>query len=560
MKARNLELAILTAVARVRNDEWLPCSLGDLRNRLREVNPDVGNASINSISEAAISLNQEGHLLLGKREDGVRRQPFELQKQFDEGYISNFFGRGRFELKLTHQGRKYMDERDPPAPLAEPVDMEIPARANTQVVNPGQRPQAAATVAKGTQRQLVKATILNVLIASPSDVSTERDVVESAIHEWNANHHAETGIILLPVRWETQSYPKSGDRPQAILNKQIVDSGHLLIAIFGNRLGTPTGKAPSGTIEEIEEFRKSGRYIALYFSGAPIPRDADRDQLHALDQYKKQRQQDTLYSTFNTADELRRLVTQHLPKIVPEVYECIRVGPTGTPRQTPSFLFVFGVPLGDNDSAAWLMMLRHYGPNPAYNCAITFYDDDRKNIEHEWLVRHSNSPYPPPGLAGESQTRIHVAEASPEGPTGNFKWYPLDPNRQHYTVSISCRDGVFEEKLEVTRVDGILRSSITIQRGQQWIKNNPHRSPLVFRYEDPEFVRTPLAIEMPKERKGKVVHPGWKPLYTFEVPVAIVDPNGNVQIVSGIKLPDGSTQTDFGSWNLLTKHLGDDTP
>jgi len=409
------------------------------------------------------------------------------------------------------------------------------------------------------KRELVKATILNVLIASPSDVPTERDAVESAIHEWNANHHAETDIILLPVRWETHSYPGSGDRPQAVLNKQIVDSSHLLVGIFGNRLGTPTGKAQSGTIEEIEEFRKTGRYVALYFSSAPVSRDADRNQLHALEQYKNQRQQDTLYSTFNTADELRRLVTQHLSKIVPEVYQRVRVG-AGIPRQTPSFLFVFGVPLGDNDSGEWLMMLRHYGPNPAFNCDITLYDRDRKNIEHEWLVKHPNSPYPPPGLAGESQKRIHVTEAGPEGSAGSFVWHPLDPNRQHYTVSISCRDGVFEEKWEVTRVNGILRSSITVERGQQWIQKNPHLSPLVFRYEDPEFVRTALATEMPKETKGKVVHPGWKPRYRFEVPLAIIDPNGNVQVISGVKLPDGSTQTDFGSWNLLTKHLGDDTP
>jgi len=194
------------------------------------------------------------------------------------------------------------------------------------------------------------------------------------------------------------------------------------------------------------------------------------------------------------------------------------------------------------------MMLRHYGPNPAYNCDIAFYDRDRKNIEHEWLVRHPNSPYPPPGLAGE------------EGPAGSFVWHPLDPHRQHYTVSISCRDGVFEEKWDVTRVNGILRSSITVERGQQWIQKNPHLNPLEFRYEDPEFVGTTLATEMPKERKGKVVHPGWKPQYRFEVPAAIIDPNGNVQVVSGIKLPDGNTQTEFGSWNLLTKHLGDDTP
>src|SRR5579872_4563995 len=94
-------------------------------------------------------------------------------------------------------------------------------------------------------RTPVKATILNVLIASPSDVRDERDAVESAIHEWNANHHSETGIILLPVRWETHSYPGSGDRPQAIINKQIVASSHLLIGIFGSRLGTHTGKAQS---------------------------------------------------------------------------------------------------------------------------------------------------------------------------------------------------------------------------------------------------------------------------------------------------------------------------
>ena len=78
--------------------------------------------------------------------------------------------------------------------------------------------------------------------------------------------------MLHAVRWETHSYPATGERPQGIINRQIVDSGHLLIGIFGNRVGTPTGEAQSGTIEEIEEFRKTGRYVALYFSNAPIPR------------------------------------------------------------------------------------------------------------------------------------------------------------------------------------------------------------------------------------------------------------------------------------------------
>jgi len=188
-------------------------------------------------------------------------------------------------------------------------------------------------------RQPVKATILNVLIASPSDVSAERNAVESAIHEWNANHYAQAETMLHPVRWETHSYPATGDRPQGIINRQIVDSGDLLIGIFGNRLGTPTGEAQSGTIEEIEQFRKTGRHVALYFSDAAIPRRADRDQLEALEKYQKERQQDTLYWTFDTVDDLRRLVTRHLPKIVAEI---LRKAPieAATVKETPSLVLL----------------------------------------------------------------------------------------------------------------------------------------------------------------------------------------------------------------------------
>jgi hypothetical protein len=223
----------------------------------------------------------------------------------------------------------------------------------------------------------------------------------------------------------------------------------------------------------------------------------------------------------------------------------------------PSLVFVFGVPLGDNDSATWQMVLKHFGPSLAHRCDIIFYDDDRKNIEHEWLVKHPDIPYPPQGLVGESGKRIFVPEAGPEGAIGGFKWNPVNPNSQHYTVTIDCRDGYFIEKWQIARVNGILRSSITIEHGSQWAAKNPGMDPVVFRYQDPEFMQTALATEMPKVPIGKVVHPGWKPLHRFEVPAAIIDPNGNVEVVSGVKLPDGSTVTDFGSWNILTKHYGD---
>lgn len=150
-------------------------------------------------------------------------------------------------------------------------------------------------------------------------MTEERDVVGKVLHEWNASHFERMGVILHPVRWESHAYPGSGDRPQAIINKQIVESGDIVIAIFGYRLGTPTGKAQSGTIEEIEEFRKAGKYVALYFSTADVPRSADRAQLEALEAYQKERQKDTLYFEFEDASALRDHLTRQLPKIVDEV-------------------------------------------------------------------------------------------------------------------------------------------------------------------------------------------------------------------------------------------------
>jgi hypothetical protein len=169
------------------------------------------------------------------------------------------------------------------------------------------------------------AEILNILIASPSDVSDEREIVEKTVHDWNATHFSQLGIMLNPLRWETHAYPASGDRPQAIINKQIVESGDILIGIFGYKLGTPTGAAQSGTIEEIEEFRKAGKYVALYFSTANVPRGADRNQLEALESYKRERQKDTLYFEFEDPSGLREHLTKHLPKIVHEVNKELRL-------------------------------------------------------------------------------------------------------------------------------------------------------------------------------------------------------------------------------------------
>jgi hypothetical protein len=187
-----------------------------------------------------------------------------------------------------------------------------------------QRRTPAMESSEVSRKKLRTAVVLNALIASPSDVSEEREIAANAVYAWNAAHRSTTGIILQPIRWETHSFPASGARPQAIINKQIVNEGDFLIGIFGNRIGTPTGEAQSGTIEEIELFRKAGKHVSLYFSTADVPRSTEYEQLRALGDYQRERQKDTLFATFATPEELRQLITQHLPPIVSDVYKRLR--------------------------------------------------------------------------------------------------------------------------------------------------------------------------------------------------------------------------------------------
>jgi len=131
------------------------------------------------------------------------------------------------------------------------------------------------------------ARVFRILIASPSDVEEERDVAARAIQEWNNLHSSTRNVVLLPVRWETHLSPEYGTRPQAVINRAIVDDCDLLVGIFWTRLGSPTGVADSGTIEEIERVAKAGKPAMIYFSNAGAAVDSiDTDQLRLVKEFK----------------------------------------------------------------------------------------------------------------------------------------------------------------------------------------------------------------------------------------------------------------------------------
>ena len=132
------------------------------------------------------------------------------------------------------------------------------------------------------------AVVYKVMIASPSDVSAERSIVREVLSEWNVVNADVRRQVLLPIGWETHTVPEMGDRPQALINKQILHDCDLLVGVFWTRIGTATGEYASGTVEEIEEHIKAGRPTMLYFSSAPIlPDSVDHDQYRRLKEFRR---------------------------------------------------------------------------------------------------------------------------------------------------------------------------------------------------------------------------------------------------------------------------------
>jgi len=168
------------------------------------------------------------------------------------------------------------------------------------------------------------ATVIEVLIASPYDVAAERDVVERVIHRWNAAHSRATGITLQAVRWETHTHPEMGDRPQGVVNRQIVDHADILIGVFWTKLGTETGEAPSGTAEEIKRFRRAGKKVLVYFSmQGPSLDHFDPKEYQRLLEYKESLKPDGLYGTYTSTENLREQLTSHLAQVVNELHPTV---------------------------------------------------------------------------------------------------------------------------------------------------------------------------------------------------------------------------------------------
>ena len=120
---------------------------------------------------------------------------------------------------------------------------------------------------------IVQLEVVRLFVASPDDVSRERGELVKVVDRLNRIFERIKGIRIQLVRWESDTYPGVGSDAQDVINSQVDDAYDVFLGILWRRLGTPTGRAESGTVEEYTRAR--ARF------------DADRASVHIMWYFKE---------------------------------------------------------------------------------------------------------------------------------------------------------------------------------------------------------------------------------------------------------------------------------
>ncbi len=166
--------------------------------------------------------------------------------------------------------------------------------------------------------------IVKVLAGSPEDVADERRILLEVEDEINRTIGRQHGVRVDIYTGERDALPGFAEDAQAVISDQFPKDYDVFIGIFWNRLGTPTGRAESGTVEEFNSAKK--RYdqdpdsvrIMLYFKDALPSKmsDIDTSQLEKVRKFKESVGKEGLYAEFNSTEDFATKVRIHLTQFI----------------------------------------------------------------------------------------------------------------------------------------------------------------------------------------------------------------------------------------------------
>lgn len=167
--------------------------------------------------------------------------------------------------------------------------------------------------------------LIKLVVASPSDVQQERDLVERVVKEINEGVAEDRGLQLKLYRWETDTYPGfHQDGPQGLIDSILeIENSDILIGIFWKRFGTPTRDAQSGTEHEFrvahEAWKQNGRpHIMVYFCQRPytLRTSEEAEQSVKVLRFKEDFPEEGMYWEYDEPSDFERKVRKHIRNFI----------------------------------------------------------------------------------------------------------------------------------------------------------------------------------------------------------------------------------------------------
>lgn len=161
-----------------------------------------------------------------------------------------------------------------------------------------------------------------VFVASPGDVSIERNIIPKIVAEINLIISAiapEKKLLLDLIRWETHVHPGLGIDAQSVVNEQLPDYD-IFIGIMWKRFGTPTSRYGSGTEEEFwkayGKWKTNNKFpVLFYFSqkNMTIPNSLEEiEQLKKVVAFREELLSKGLIWEYTSPEEFGDILRPHL--------------------------------------------------------------------------------------------------------------------------------------------------------------------------------------------------------------------------------------------------------
>lgn len=161
--------------------------------------------------------------------------------------------------------------------------------------------------------------VVSIFLASPSDVSAERAIVEQVCDEIRQDLGRIHKFTIELRRWETHAGPGIDESAQQVISSKIGKDYNIFLGLFGRKFGTPTLRWRSGTEEEFRIAHSSHLAsgtpkIMLYFSNTAIdPYSVDLTQLAMVRDFQNEASLlGILYWVFSDPSEFKIMLRRHL--------------------------------------------------------------------------------------------------------------------------------------------------------------------------------------------------------------------------------------------------------